>query len=1471
MADSASPALLVPPGADLRELIPGLPELVTYPKFGWKPREPVVVLHPLEPVVAEWPVAPVEWPVAPVEWSPAPGTRLAVFLVATSNRPQLLAAVLHHLSLQQVPAGWDYEIMVAGQANDPGKDVVTRYARARFFATESSKVTDKLNHLAKSTEAELLLMADDDDLQPPNRLAAAVRAFDQGAQWSGTGLHRFLNTTTGAMARWDGKAISGHVGTSISITRQLFLKVGGYPSVAAGKDGHLEYRIRTKATTGRFADISGDIGEGLICLQHGNNINTRPFPKKGKKRRKGKFSIVGEGHWTSANLPAEIIRSIQGLTMAPRGRWNEVTATLASIPARRKALKQVVASLLPQVDRLCVYLNGYADVPEFLDHPRIIVARSQDHGDRGAAGKMFWCEALSGFHFVCDDDIIYPPDYVRRTTQSLAKQGYRAAVSYHGSRLRFPISTYHSSRQVLHCMKHVGADTPAHVIGTGVLAYHTDLLRLQRADFPVPNMVDVAFALVAQRKRIPLLVLAHKGRWLRFIKGTVGNSIFAHAAQPKLLTEPRDVRRSTSDVNTQTVLSWPRWQLHGTAQAPPLRVIRKQVLTILIAAFNAVRWLPLAVESVLEQRLPTGWRLQVLIGVDNHPATSKVAHAIHDPRVGVVDMVTNGGPYFVRNTLELFTQGELVQSVDADDTIPPGRLFKFIRAFEANPNLSFVNSWYSTVGENHATELVKGPAFGVWMFRRKVLDRLGGYYNWRCAADSEFVRRGFAAGLRSKVLPESLYDARQSGGQLTRHKDTNNKSPVRLRHSRRIKRDQAGYKRGKPVPCLSPERGAIGKVTGNLMPDHTMVVAALACIPSRAKTLPRVVESLLPQVDRLCLYLNGYGDVPEFLKHPRITVARSQDHGDRGDAGKMFWTGQDEGYYLTCDDDIIYPPDYVAQVVRGIEKYHRKAAVGFHGNVLVPPIHSYIRSKRSIRFSEPLSCDTPAHILGTGVAGFHTDTIRVRPSDFALPNMADNWFGVLSQQQRVPLVVLAHPGRWLRNLDYYADSIFSHSDKAANTSMDVEMARTKLTKRHMPWTLFPLPSERAFDQRVRQTLSHPETPMSDYYDSFYAKGGWNYEPTRPAQITLIRDLVAKAAGWPAGGHILEVGCGKGFHASLLHELGFRVTALDKSSVGIEAAKAQYKGPTFVAGQLQKYTPSEPVDGIFARGMSWFLYNMDAKLAARCERLFEWIKPGGTFVLQIVTTFSGARPTGKIHQNTVADYLSVLQPLGAVVACTDWEGKPLQSGDKGVKGVIIAIRKPSEYTEAGYWEDNYLSGKGSGSGSEGKEARWKVRQVVAAAKQFGVASILDLGCGDGRIATAVGKALPELASFQGLDISPTAVRLNQTKALPNQTFKVKDFGRKISAKADLVICFDVLFHQSTQRRHDMVIANVCRSFKKVALVVAWNDKIVEKYQGAFAKHTFYRPFTVPPEIQVTEVPCPMEPAKTLYLLSRPGGD
>ena len=99
------------------------------------------------------------------------------------------------------------------------------------------------------------------------------------------------------------------------------------------------------------------------------------------------------------------------------------------------------------------------------------------------------------------------------------------------------------------------------------------------------------------------------------------------------------------------------------------------------------------------------------------------------------------------------------------------------------------------------------------------------------------------------------------------------------------------------------------------------------------------------------------------------------------------------------------------------------------------------------------------------------------------------------------------------------------------------------------------------------------------------------------------------------------------------------------------------------------------------------------------------------------------------------------------------------------------------------------------------------------------------------------------------------------------FQVRDFTERLKEKADLVLCLDVLFHLSTDSKHQEAIDTICNNFQKLAIVSTWNEGIVEQYKGRFAAHTFFRPFKIPADIQVQRVTIPMCPSKTLFVLTR----
>ena len=110
--------------------------------------------------------------------------------------------------------------------------------------------------------------------------------------------------------------------------------------------------------------------------------------------------------------------------------------------------------------------------------------------------------------------------------------------------------------------------------------------------------------------------------------------------------------------------------------------------------------------------------------------------------------------------------------------------------------------------------------------------------------------------------------------------------------------------------------------------------------------------------------LNRYDHLPGFLKHAKIETVQSTHFGDLKDVGKFFWNGNDAGYHLSCDDDLVYPSNYVARIFAAVEQYEKSAVVGYHGILLHARVASYYRDRTVYHFSRSLDTDRSVHIVG---------------------------------------------------------------------------------------------------------------------------------------------------------------------------------------------------------------------------------------------------------------------------------------------------------------------------------------------------------------------------------------------------------------------------------------------------------------------------------------------------------------------------
>jgi hypothetical protein len=179
----------------------------------------------------------------------------------------------------------------------------------------------------------------------------------------------------------------------------------------------------------------------------------------------------------------------------------------------------------------------------------------------------------------------------------------------------------------------------------------------------------------------------------------------------------------------------------------------------------------------------------------------------------------------------------------------------------------------------------------------------------------------------------------------------------------------------------------------------------IASLPDREEQLINTVNSIIEQVDKVNLCLNNYTHNP-FDGNNKVNVIFSDNK--HGDAGKFIWVNSFEGYYFSGDDDIIYPPTYIEDTKKEVDKY---GVVSYHGRSFLKfPIESYYKTSPSvkIRCLAEYEYTEPVQIAGTGVMAFRTDKFKPPFSIFKKSNMSDIWIGCYAKEQGIDIWGLKH-------------------------------------------------------------------------------------------------------------------------------------------------------------------------------------------------------------------------------------------------------------------------------------------------------------------------------------------------------------------------------------------------------------------------------------------------------------------------------
>jgi len=205
----------------------------------------------------------------------------------------------------------------------------------------------------------------------------------------------------------------------------------------------------------------------------------------------------------------------------------------------------------------------------------------------------------------------------------------------------------------------------------------------------------------------------------------------------------------------------------------------------------------------------------------------------------------------------------------------------------------------------------------------------------------------------------------------------------------------------------------------------------------RTESLVKTLESIINQCDEVNVALNDFeGGLPPILYDDKVNLYFTDN--SKGDAFKFLRLSESDGYFLTIDDDLIYPPNYVEYMIAKCKEYGNSRVMTLHGrNFASFPITSYYKSATE-RYAclDTVKKNVLVQFGGTGVMCFHTDLFKVGIDYFMDPNMADVWIGRYCLDNKIEILCLRHESGFIKYIPQKT-TIYDHESKSDKIQTDL--------------------------------------------------------------------------------------------------------------------------------------------------------------------------------------------------------------------------------------------------------------------------------------------------------------------------------------------------------------------------------------------------------------------------------------------------
>jgi SAM-dependent methyltransferase len=165
------------------------------------------------------------------------------------------------------------------------------------------------------------------------------------------------------------------------------------------------------------------------------------------------------------------------------------------------------------------------------------------------------------------------------------------------------------------------------------------------------------------------------------------------------------------------------------------------------------------------------------------------------------------------------------------------------------------------------------------------------------------------------------------------------------------------------------------------------------------------------------------------------------------------------------------------------------------------------------------------------------------------------------------------------------------------------------------------PSEKALAQALQAPKFEPKPRARTWWEELFSDDfGRGILPLSDAQVAREVDFIEDSLGVAKGGIVMDLACGSGRHAVELAGRGYGVVGFDLSlaQLAIAGEFAQERGQkiNFLQGDMREMSFDQVFDGIYCWNTSFGYFEEDKNVAV-AERVFAALRPGGSFLLDVV--------------------------------------------------------------------------------------------------------------------------------------------------------------------------------------------------------------------------------------------------------------